>query len=164
VAQLARHPAWQENAGAITRLYLGGLGRLPTTAGLGPWVARAWSGTTLQQMAPSFVAPWASLSNDEFVAKLYEQGLGTAVSAGRRARWVAALDDGVRRSDILVLFTGSPGVRQHLATDVRVVSTWFGLLRRAPTRAEISAHQARSQAALVDHLRTSFTYASRFTA
>lgn len=44
-----------------------------------------------------------------------------------------------------------------------MTSTWFGLLRRVPAAAEFDANQAKSQPALIDYLRTSYTYAARFT-
>ncbi|MBA3282134.1 MAG: trypsin-like serine protease [Acidimicrobiia bacterium] len=163
VAELAANPAWQGNAGAIARLYLGGLGSLPDTSSLNSFVGARWSGASLNDIAAFFPARFASLSDDAYVARLYQTALGVTSTPARRAPWVNALEDGVSRGDVMLFFVESAGVRAYLATDVRVISTWFGLVRRAPSATEIAAHEAKSQTALIDYLRTSYTYAARFS-
>lgn len=165
MAMLAAGKPWQDNAGAISRLYLAGLGRLPTTANLDRWVRSRWNGTSLQTIARSFaITPeYASLSNDAFVSRLYQQALGQTSTPTQRAPWVRHLDDGGSRGDVMLCFTESAGAKARTATDVRVMSTWFGLLRRAPTTSEMMAHRAKTQTALIDYLRTSYSYATRFS-
>ncbi len=162
ITQLAANRAWQDNAGAITRLYQSGLGRNPSTSSLRISVGLRWH-TSLANIAPYFSASYANLSDDAYVARLYSTALGQASTPTQRARWVNLLTHGTTRGDVLVFFTESTGSKTRTATDVRVISTWFGLLREAPTPGEISASQAKSQVALVDYLRTSYPYASRFT-
>ena len=162
IAQLAANQAWQENAGAITRLYRSGLDRNPTTSGLQTWVGLRWH-TGLANIAPYFAANYANLSNDAYVAQMYATALGQTSTPTQRAPWVSLLTHGTTRGDVLLFFTESSGSKARTATDVRVISTWFGLLRKAPTPGEISANRARSQITLVDYLRNSYTYASRFT-
>ena len=163
VAELAANPAWQGNAGAISRLYLGGLGSLPDTSGLHSFVGARWNGASLNDIAAFFPGRFAALDNDAYVARLYQTALGVTSTPARRAPWVNALEDGVSRGDVMLFFVESAGVRAYLATDVRVISTWFGLVRRAPSATEIAAHEAKSQTALIDYLRTSYTYAARFS-
>lgn len=162
ITQLAANKAWQDNAGAITRLYQSGLGRNPATSSLHTWVGIRWS-ASLTAIAPFFAASYADLSNDAYVATLYSLALGQTTTPSQRAPWVNLLNRGTGRGDVMLFFTESAGSKSRTATDVRVISTWFGLLRKAPSAGEIDANRNKSQTALVDFLRTSYTYASRFS-
>lgn len=162
VALLAAGPTWQQ-AAAVTRLYYAGLGRAPSTASLRTYIGRSLDGQSLRQIAPAFAANWDHLSDSAYVAKLYELALGQTSCACTRSPWVSALRSGVSRGDVMLMFTERGEAKNRTATEVRVTSTWFGLLRRVPAAAEFDANQAKSQPALIDYLRTSYTYAARFT-
>nr|WP_256444574.1 trypsin-like serine protease [Aquihabitans sp. G128] len=161
VEQLASDD-WQRHGAAVTRLYEAGLGRHPG-ASLGSWISVSWDRPDLRGLAPFFAANWASLGDDAYVAKLYSIALGQASTLAQRQPWVDRLRRGTSRGDVLLFFTESSAAKSRTATAVRLVSTWYGLLRKAPTQAEITAHKGRSQLSLVNLLRTSSTYAARFT-
>lgn len=161
ITQLAANRAWQDNAGAVVRLYRSGLGQAAPTSGLKTWIGLRWH-APLTSVAPFFAAGWAGLGDDAYVAKLYSLALGRTATAAERQPWIDALHRGSTRGDVMLFFTESTGSVQRTATEVRVVSTWFGLLRVAPTATELAAARPKAQAALVDQLRTGYAYAARF--
>jgi hypothetical protein len=79
-----------------------------------------------------------------------------------RAYWVAKLDKGTGRGQVLYELSNSSEYRRKTDALVRIITTRFGLLRAVPNAAEITASQALSQRSLVDSLRTSYRYAARF--
>ncbi len=162
IAQLMANQSWQDTAGSITRLYLVGLGSRPTTTGLQTWIEARWH-RSLGSIAPYFAASFAGLSADAYVARLYTVALGQTSTGSQRARWVRLLQGGASRGDVLAYFTESDTAKSRAASEVRVITAWFGLLRAAPNPGQISANQAKPQAALVDYLRNSYTYAARFS-
>ncbi len=64
---------------------------------------------------------------------------------------------------MLYELSNSSEYRNDTATLVRIVTTWFGLLRSVPSAGEITSSQTLSQRSLIDTLRTSLRYASRFS-
>lgn len=163
IDHLNSHPSWQGSAGVITRLYLGGLGRLPTTAGFSPWLRARYAGRSYASIAAGFAAHLDHLDDDAFVDHLYRTAVGIEAPASRRAPWVRKLRAGAPRGEILLAFTESAGAKAHLATPTRVITTWYGMVRLVPNASEVSARSAQPQAALIDHVRSSYTYASRFS-
>ncbi|CAN5618012.1 hypothetical protein BH10ACT1_BH10ACT1_35790 [soil metagenome] len=163
IAQLAGGAAWQQTAGTIIRLYESGLGRRPTTSDLHSWVGVLRTGAGIGSVAPFFAHEWRNLDDDAFVAKLYLLALGRQSTVAERAPWREFLRTGGQRGDAMVFFAESATSRQRTATDVRVISTWFGLLRAVPDTAQIAAHRGAPQTSLINLLRTSYGYASRFT-
>ena len=67
------------------------------------------------------------------------------------------------RHHVLSLLADSAEYRRTTETDIRIITTWFGLLRRAPTDAEVASVSSLGQPALINQLRGSVAYASRFT-
>ena len=63
---------------------------------------------------------------------------------------------------MLYELSNSSEYRRDTDTLVRIITTRFGLLRQAPSAGEIAANEALSQRTLIDTLRTSIRYASRF--
>ncbi|MCU1498786.1 MAG: putative trypsin-like protease [Acidimicrobiales bacterium] len=162
VTQLAAGAAWQASAGSITRLYESGLGRHPSTSGLHTWVGAAWKQPDLRGIAPFFAANWSGLGDDAYIAKLYQLALGQPSTAAQRKPWTDLLHAGMGRGDAMLFFVESGTSRERTATDVRVITTWFGLLRAAPSQSQIDLNVGKDQTALVNHLRTSLGYAARF--
>ncbi|HEX2578413.1 MAG TPA: serine protease, partial [Aquihabitans sp.] len=156
-------PAWEDTAGAISRLHLGGLGAAPTTAGIDQWVRSLRSGASLPAVASFFAPRWAGLADRPYIAQLHRQAYGREPTSGDLAFYTALLARGATRGDVMVWLTQSAEARRHLAADVRVTTLWFGLLRTAPAAADVATWRSRPPQQLVDHLRLGYGYASRIT-
>ncbi|MBU1346362.1 MAG: DUF4214 domain-containing protein, partial [Alphaproteobacteria bacterium] len=96
----------------IMRLYSATLNRTPDQAGLEANVA-AMATYGLQGMASFFVgsaefqARFGALANQQFVEQLYVFALGRAGDSGGVAAWVAALNGGATRGQVVVGFSES---------------------------------------------------------
>jgi hypothetical protein len=140
---LARRPAFAEGRGALVRLYLAMLGRFPDTAGLGFWVDRLASGSTLAHTAASFAASsefrtrYGPLTDGAFVDRLYRNVLGRGPDAAGIDHWLAELRRGVSRGKVAQLISESAEHRARTKDRVAVVLLALGLLRRTPTNVEL---------------------------
>jgi len=168
ITELQASAAWDGNAGMNARLYRAAFLRNPDSAGLDFWVRKRWSGKSPVWIANFFTASsefrgrYGSLSNDEFVSRIYENVFERGPDPTGRAYWVAKLDKGTGRGQVLYELSNSSEYRRKTDALVRIITTRFGLLRAVPNAAEITASQALSQRSLVDSLRTSYRYAARF--
>lgn len=168
IATLQASSAWDGNAGMNTRLYRAAYLRNPDSDGLAYWVGKRWAGTSPVWIADYFTASsefrgrYGSLTNDQFVTRIYQNVFGRAPDPSGRTYWVNKLDGGTSRGQALYEWSNSSEYRRKTDTVVRVITTRFGLLRAVPSAAEIDDSQALSQRSLVDALRTSYRYAARF--
>lgn len=169
ITSLQASSAWDGNAGMNTRLYRAAFSRNPDSSGLGYWVARRWAGSGAVSIANHFASSsefrtkYGSLSNDDFVTRIYQNVFHRTPDAGGRSYWVNKLNGGAGRGLVLFELSDSSEYRTDTATLVRIITTWFGLLRTVPSAGEITSSQGLSQRSLIDTLRTSLRYASRFT-
>lgn len=167
---LAASGAWDGNAGALTRLYGAAFARNPDTGGLRYWVGRRWAGKGMVSIADTFVASseftnrYGSLDDEDFLTALYQRLFGRDPDPGGLDYWERRLAGGSSRGRVLFELSDSSEYRRRTADTVRIVITRFGLLRVAPSPTEIADSATLSQRALVDQLRTSYRYASRFDA
>lgn len=161
-------PTYQANAAAITRLYSAAFLRSPDTGGLGHWTNRRWAGVGVIAIADNyahsseFVGKYGDLDNDGFITRIYQNVFGRDPDDGGRSYWNAKLTRGISRGQMLYELSNSNEYRRTTDTDVRVITTYFGLLRRVPSDSELSANRSLSQRSLVDTLRISYAYAARF--
>ncbi|MCU1368832.1 MAG: putative trypsin-like protease [Ilumatobacteraceae bacterium] len=169
ITSLQASAAWDGNAGMNTRLYRAAFLRNPDTAGLGYWVRQRWAGRGPVSIANHFTASsefstkYGALSNDDFVTRIYENVFARTPDRDGRAYWVQKLDRGAGRGQVLYELSNSSEYRRSTSTLVRIITTRFGLLRTVPTPSEITASSALSQRTLIDTMRTSLRYASRFS-
>lgn len=169
IAELAAATPWQANAGSVTRLYRAAFLRTPETGGLAFWIAARWKGRPLTTIATSFatssefVNRYGALDAGGYVDLVYRNIFGRDPDTGGRSYWVGRLGGHASRGEVLSLLADSAEYRRTTATDTRIVSTWFGLLRHAPSAAEITSVHPLAQTALIDRLRGSYAYATRFT-
>jgi Ca2+-binding RTX toxin-like protein len=97
----------------VMRLYSATLNRTPDQAGLEANVA-GMAAVGLQGLANAFVASaefqarFGALSNQSFVEQLYQFALGRTGDPGGIAGWVAALNGGMSRGEVVVGFSESP--------------------------------------------------------
>ena len=162
VAQRNGAATWQGQAGAITRLYHAGIAKAPSTVGLHNFVGAMQRGATLSNIAAFFAPTYDGLSDDAYVAKLYQVALGRTATSSDRAPWVQALRRGSPRGDVMLFFTERGEAKARVAEEVRVATIWFGLVRRAPTLAERNRSHPMSDAEMINYLLGTISYASRF--
>ncbi|WP_298158119.1 DUF4214 domain-containing protein [Brevundimonas sp.] len=97
----------------VMRLYSATLNRAPDQGGLEAQVA-ALGAVGLQGLANNFVASaefqarFGALNNQSFVEQLYQFALGRTGDPGGIAGWVAALNGGMSRGQVVVGFSESP--------------------------------------------------------
>ena len=169
ITTLAGGPAWQANAGAVSRVYRAAFLRNPDTNGLGYWTQTVWNGRNLVQVAASFAASsefrnrYGTLDDPGYVDRIYRNIFGRAPDAGGHAYWSGRLRSGTSRGVVLALLSDSTEYRRLTDPDMTVITTWLGLLRTAPTDAQVNASRNRPRADLVEDLRSSYAYAARFT-
>lgn len=169
ITSLQASPAWDGNAGMNARLYRAAFLRNPDTNGLDYWVRKRWAGAGPVSIAnhftasSEFTAKYGALSTNDFVTQIYRNVFDRDPDPGGRAYWVKKLSGGAGRGQMLYELSNSSEYRNDTATLVRIITTRFGLLRAVPTAGEIATSQALSQRALIDSLRTSLRYASRFS-
>jgi secreted trypsin-like serine protease len=162
-------PAWDANAGMNARLYRAAFGRDPDTSGFDYWVRQRWAGRGPVSIAnhfavsSEFVRTYGSLSNDAYIERIYQNVFGRDPDPSGRDYWNRKLAAGTGRGQVLYELSNSSEYRRQTDADVRIITTRFGLLRVVPSPTELSASRSLSQRTLIDSLRTSYRYASRFT-
>lgn len=121
-------------AAQIYRLYLGALDREPDLTSHRGWVASLAGGQSLNQIAGSFVnsaefqQQYGALDNTQFVTLLYNNVLNRTPDAGGLSGWVAALNGGSSRADVLVGFiqSGEFITQTNIPSQAYAASTYFG--------------------------------------
>ncbi len=132
----------QEFAGFVSpvvRLYFATYLRVPDYDGLVFNAGLVRAGTvTLTQLAdfftasPEFVALYGSLDNAAFVTLLYSNVLGRAPDQAGLDGWVALLNGGLTRGQVLLGFSDSVEYQAAMANEVFVTMMYAGMLRRTP--------------------------------
>jgi hypothetical protein len=128
-------------AARVARLYEAALDRLPDQGGLNFWIASAQDGHPLSALAAGFagsgefVARFGAAASDNgaYVDRLYQNVLGRAGEAEGRAFWVASLNGGASRADVLVAFSESAENKAGTASLVQ-----GGLWDRSEEAAEVA--------------------------
>lgn len=168
VRDLQAGASWDGNADMNVRLYRAAFLRDPDSGGLDYWVRQRWAGRGPVSIAnhftasPEFIRRYGSLSDDAFIARIYQNVFERDPDPQGRDYWNRKLAAGTGRGQVLYELSNSSEYRRDTADRVRVISTQFGLLRTVPAEATIAASEALSQRTLIDELRTSVRYAQRF--
>jgi beta-lactamase class A len=173
VERLLADPAMAASSDVVLRLHLLSSGGLPTPA--------TWSSTVGQlrsrqrsalQVADALAtssafAGGAALTSAEFVDLAHQRAFGRLPAPADRAWWIARLDRGVPRGELLLSLAQTATVRWHTGRRVQVASAHLTTLRRLPSTAEHEAWEAAlwdgtSLGDLVDRLLVSDEYRRRF--
>ncbi len=162
------------NVDATTRLYRSFLGRAPDASGLKFWIGRRRSGTwTLNRMADSFASSsefkrkYGTLTNRQFVTRIYTDVLGRASDPSGVDYWTSQLDRKRRtRGSVMTGFSESNEYKRRQAENTDVAVAYILLMGRAATVAETDDWVARQKAgtthaALLTELLSSAKYAAR---
>lgn len=114
------------NAGQAYRLYQAAFDRKPDEAGLGYWIQLLDSGKILADAAAGFLKSaefgsvyGSSVSNGDFVAKLYQNVLHRAGEATGVAYWVNQLQSGATKASVLADFSESVENVANVSADIK---------------------------------------------
>ncbi|WP_229414188.1 DUF4214 domain-containing protein [Zemynaea arenosa] len=109
-------------AGQLYRLYQATFNRKPDAEGLGYWLGRMQQGLSLQGVSSSFQESpefqklyGAGVSNEAWLRTVYQNVLHRAPDADGLAWWVAKLDSGAARVDVLIGFSEDTENRKNVA-------------------------------------------------
>ena len=99
----------------VNALYRVDFGRAPDRAGFEGWVGQAvaqkWTpGNLVEKFAASseYSADFpAAMRNDQFIAQLYQNAFNRVAGPQEQAAWVAALNHGMSRNDVVLSFATS---------------------------------------------------------
>jgi hypothetical protein len=164
----------------VVRIYRAFLGRAPDAGGLRFWInrrravapARTW---TVTQIATDFTgsgefkAKYGSLTNRQFVTRIYTDVLGRAADPRGVDYWTGKLDTGTRtKAQVVVGFSESNEYRTKQAQNTDVAVAYTFLLGRAPTTGEAADWTTRQKAGtphttLLTELLDSAAYEARIT-
>lgn len=156
------------------RLYFAYFRRVPDYSGLQYWMGRVRQGTPLVDVSnnfvtsPEFVTTYGSLSDGQFVDRVYENVLGRAPDAGGYQHWVGMLASGqMSRGAVMTGFSESAEYAWKMAPDVQVTMVYVGMLQRTPdaTGSAYWTDQVRrgaSVSALIAGFFSSTEYRQRF--
>lgn len=164
---------FQNGAGALTRLYLGGLGRLPDNDGLYHWLTQLQGKGNLSSVARTFSSSneftghYSQLDNDAFIDKLYQNTLGRLADNSGKSHWQSQLSNGQERAAVLLGLTESAEYRQLSDAKVTMALNYIGLLGRSPDPTgnaywlEVLGQQG-DETGVIRHFLTSSEYHDRF--
>ncbi|UTY59850.1 DUF4214 domain-containing protein [Massilia sp. erpn] len=113
------------NAGDTYRLYQAAFNRKPDAGGLGFWIAQADRGTSMTDIAASFITSQefinlygANPSNATFLNALYNNVLHRAPDQGGYNFWLTQLNNGASRAAVLASFASSQENRDGVAASL----------------------------------------------
>jgi hypothetical protein len=123
----------------VSRLYLAYYKRLPDTDGLKYWIEQKINGMTLNDMsqhfadAPEFKSTYGTLSDEEFVKLVYQNVLNRSADQSGLNYWKGLLvDKTLVRGSVMTGFSESEENKKLTINNIRVISFYYGMLRRAP--------------------------------
>ena len=150
----------------MIRLYRAWFQAYPNTASMSAWLQRRQAGMTPSTISaffgayPTPKARYGHLSNAQFVTQVYVDLLGYRPAAANAALWKKRLDGGLPRSEMMLTFAQSDGFRARVAPRAWIHGTWFAMVKRMASDAELNAALPRTQTQVVAGLRSSVSYAA----
>ena len=140
---------WDGTVGPVTRLYSAYFLRSPDNSGIRYWTSKSRSGTRLFAISSTFAASsefnrrYGALSDAGFVGLVYQNVLGRSPDSAGLAYWTSKLRNGSTRGRVMVGFSESSEYVRKQSANVAVVEIWFGMLKRAPSSAELTGYAQR---------------------
>ena len=130
---------FQQKVAPVSRLFLAYFMRIPDTSGLQFWINEKLNGKTISNISDSFAAStefvntYGSLGNTEFVNLVYSNLFNRSADTGGFNYWKGQLDTGVdSRGNVMASFSESTENVSLTESNIRVISFYYGMLRRAP--------------------------------
>lgn len=144
------------SAEKLVRLYFAAFNRIPDYDGLLFWQGIHRNGGTDNFIAQTFTQSdefvkkyGPSISNGEFIDLLYKNVLSRDADADGKNFWLARMNEGVSRGEMLNAFAQAPEYSKNMAIKVNAILTYFALLGRSPSAAEITQLPVNLEAMVV---------------
>lgn len=135
-----------DNVDPTARLYAAYLTRIPDRSGLDFWLNRRRSGWSLFRISSFFAGSseftnrYGSLTNRQFVARIYENVLDRPADPGGLNYWTNQLDSRrIGRGQVMINFSESSEYRREEAERVTAAILYLHLVGRTPTVGERDA-------------------------
>ena len=133
---------FQQQVAPVSRLYLAYFLRIPDSAGLEFWINEKLSGKTISEISDSFADStefqntYGSLNNSDFVDLVYSNLFDREADSDGFAYWTGQLDNSIdSRGTVMASFSESQENITLTESNIRVISFYYGMLRRAPEQA-----------------------------
>jgi len=130
---------FQAKVAPVSRIYLAYFLRIPDTGGLEFWINEKLAGKTISDISDSFAAStefqntYGSLNNADFVNLVYTNLFNRTADSGGFSYWKGQLDNGIdSRGTVMASFSESQENITLTESNIRVISFYYGMLRRAP--------------------------------
>jgi len=130
---------FQAKVAPVSRIYLAYFLRIPDTGGLEFWINEKLAGKSVSDISDSFAAStefqntYGSLNNADFVNLVYTNLFNRAADSGGFSYWKGQLDNGIdSRGTVMASFSESQENITLTESNIRVISFYYGMLRRAP--------------------------------
>jgi hypothetical protein len=149
----------------VARLYRAYYLRTPDSPGLRYWIGKRSSGTSLASISASFAGSsefenrYGTLSNRAFVRRVYQNVLGRPPDSGGENYWTSRLDGGTPRGQVMTSFSESAEYLRTSKPVIDVITTYYALLRRAPSAATVATWSSSSLTAVIAHVYASEEFA-----
>ena len=153
------------------RLYRSAFLRPPDPKGLAYWVRTVRSGSGVDAVADVFATStefrnrYGSLTNAEFVNRIYRNVLGRRADEAGAAYWTARLNGGMKRGEMLIAFAQSTENIRRTSVSTRLSLLWVTLLQTIPSDDVTAAWASRPSTTptidLIEEVLASDAYQAR---
>ena len=130
---------FQQKVAPVSRLFLAYFMRIPDTSGLQFWINEKLNGKTINTISDSFAAStefintYGSLDNTAFVNLVYSNLFDRSADTGGFNYWKGQFDNSIdTRGNVMASFSESTENVSLTQSNIRVISFYYGMLRRAP--------------------------------
>ena len=178
IQSLMNSAEFQSRFGPLVRLYTAYFLRTPDYGGLMYWFNMMYpgsgAGSSLAQVSDAFaqssefVSRYGALDNAGFVTRVYQNVLGRNPEADGFTYWLAQLNGGMSRGQLMIGFSESAENQNATANAQSITLVYVGMLQRVPSATEHAQWLADMNArradviSLIDSLLQSSEYAARF--
>lgn len=139
VAHLASSSEADDRVHAVTRLYRAYFLRNPDQGGFTYWMNRRGDGQTLSRISSTFAGSsefknrYGTLSDAQFVDRVYRNVLGRAADSGGLSYWTRKLQGGTSRGQVMANFSQSSEYKAATKHGTAVVGLYATMLKRQPS-------------------------------
>jgi len=144
----------------LASLYYTTFNRAPDAAGLAFWAADLQAGSTFISISESFMASaeyqalyGGLVDNSDFIDQVYSNSFARAADAEGHAYWLAELDQGLSRAELLGHFARSPELATLRGDELAIIAHYHSVLGADPGAREFAdAEAATSPLQLTEQL------------
>ena len=165
---------FQEKIAPVSRLYLAYFLRIPDTAGLEYWINQKLNGWSLEVISSAFAGSaefnnrYGALNNADFIRLVYQNIFSRSADVAGFNFYLNQLDSGnLSRGAMMTSISESTENIATSLSEVRIISFYYGMLRRTPEQGGYDFWVAALDAGtepktLLDDFIKSIEYQARF--